>query len=112
MGALAHESDHVVAPGEIIAGKYRIEGIIGAGGMGYVVAATHVQLNQRVAIKFLNAESVDDPDSAPRLLREARAAVALSSEHVARVHDVGTLPSGAPFVVRLTYSVRRSYSFV
>ncbi len=99
MGALAHESDHVVAPGEIIAGKYRIEGTIGAGGMGYVVAATHVQLNQRVAIKFLNAESVDDPDSAPRLLREARAAVALSSEHVARVHDVGTLPSGAPFIV-------------
>jgi serine/threonine-protein kinase len=86
-----------VAEGEIIAGKYRIDLILGKGGMGVVVGATHLQLRQRVAIKFLAANA--PPDAAARFLREARAAARLRSEHVARVIDVGELPSGAPFMV-------------
>ncbi len=83
--------------GDVLAGKYRIEKILGRGGMGLVVAATHLQLGQLVAIKFLfqpgNREVV------ARFLREARAAVRLRSEHVARVIDVGELENGAPYMV-------------
>jgi serine/threonine-protein kinase len=86
-------------PGEAIAGKYEVERVLGVGGMGVVLAARHVQLGQRVAIKFMHAESARDPSAAGRFLREARAAVALTSEHVTRVLDVGTLESGAPYMV-------------
>jgi serine/threonine protein kinase len=67
--------------------------------MGVVVAARHVQLEQRVAIKFLRRGAGHESTAVERFLREARAAVALSSDHVARVLDVGTLESGEPFIV-------------
>jgi serine/threonine protein kinase len=85
--------------GEILAGKYRVEGGLGQGGMGYVLAATHVQLEQRVAIKFLMPELCENQEAVERFLREARAAVRIHSEHVARVVDVGTLDSGEPYMV-------------
>jgi serine/threonine-protein kinase len=85
--------------GEVVAGKYRIERKLGAGGMGVVVAARHVQLNQLVAIKFLLPGTDPNGIITQRFLREARAAAALKGEHVARVFDVGTLESGAPFMV-------------
>jgi serine/threonine-protein kinase len=86
-----------VAIGDIIADKYRVERVLGRGGVGIVLQATHVRLNQRVAIKLLLATAM--ADAAPRFLREAQAAVRLKSEHVARVLDVGELPSGAPYMV-------------
>ena len=86
-----------VAIGEVIAGKYRVERVLGRGGVGIVVQATHLRLNQRVAIKLLLSTAM--PDAAARFLREAQAAVRLKSEHVARVLDVGELASGAPFMV-------------
>ena len=46
-----------VREGDILAGKYRVERILGAGGMGVVVAAHHIQLDERVAIKFLRPEA-------------------------------------------------------
>jgi eukaryotic-like serine/threonine-protein kinase len=67
--------------------------------MGVVVAATHLTLGTSVAIKFLRDEIANRGDLAARFLREAKAAVAIQSEHVARVLDVGTLPSGAPYMV-------------
>ena len=85
--------------GEMLAGKYRVERILGHGGMGVVVAATHVQLNQHVAIKFLLPDALANSDVVARFQREARAAVKIQSEHVARVIDVGTLESGAPYMV-------------
>src|SRR5690349_16497025 len=88
-----------VRPGEILAGKYRVERVLGAGGMGVVVAAHHLQLDERVALKFLLPEAVERPDAVARFEREARAAVKIKSEHVARVIDVGRLDSGAPFMV-------------
>jgi serine/threonine protein kinase len=96
----AQDADGLPRVGEVIASKYEIERILGAGGMGVVVAARHVQLGQRVAIKFIRGE-VARADAAmlARFMREARAAVALSSEHVAKVLDVGTLPTGAPYMV-------------
>jgi len=89
----------VVQPGEVIAGKYEVVKILGSGGMGVVVAARHVELGSRVAIKFLKPELVADELSMARFMREARAAVSLTSEHVARVMDVGKLESGAPYMI-------------
>jgi serine/threonine-protein kinase len=86
-------------PGEIVGGKYRIERVLGEGGMGVVVSATHVHLDERVALKFLLPEVLNNPEAVARFGREARAAVKIKSEHVARVTDVGSLESGAPFMV-------------
>ncbi len=88
-----------VKPGEELLGKYRVERVIGTGGMGAVVAATHLELEQTVAIKFLYTHAQNHPEALARFKREARAAVKLRSEHVARVIDVGQLESGAPFIV-------------
>jgi eukaryotic-like serine/threonine-protein kinase len=85
--------------GQLVAGKYRIEQTLGRGGMGVVVAALHEQLNQRVALKFLTDNAYQQPEAVARFVREARAAVQIQSEHVARVMDVGTLDSGAPYMV-------------
>jgi eukaryotic-like serine/threonine-protein kinase len=85
--------------GALLAGKYRVERVLGEGGMGVVVAARHVQLGELVAIKFLLREMTADPEIVQRFSREARAAVRIKSEHVAHVSDVGTLESGAPYMV-------------
>ena len=85
--------------GEILAGKYRLERILGVGGMGVVVAAHHVHLDAKVAIKFLLPEMLAYPEAALRFAREARNAVRIANEHVARVWDVGTLDNGAPYMV-------------
>jgi eukaryotic-like serine/threonine-protein kinase len=88
-----------VREGDILDGKYQVEKILGVGGMGVVVAATHVQLQTRVALKFLLPDVLDSPQVVQRFAREARAAVQIQSEHVARVIDVGTLPTGSPYMV-------------
>jgi serine/threonine-protein kinase len=92
-------NDAPVREGEILAGKYRVEKVLGVGGMGVVVAATHLQLDERVAIKFLIKEALTNGEAVARFAREARAAVKIKSEHVARVIDVGTLETGAPYMV-------------
>ncbi len=92
-------SDLDLRPGQLLDGKYRVERILGAGGMGVVVAAHHVQLDEKVAIKFLHPRAVKDQETMARFLREARAAVKIKSEHVARVLDVGSLSSGEPYMV-------------
>ncbi|MEZ4401916.1 MAG: protein kinase [Kofleriaceae bacterium] len=89
----------LVVPGQILAGKFQVERVLGEGGMGMVVAAQHLQLGQTVALKFLHAEFVQNPTVAERFLREARATVRLKSEHVGRVIDVGTMETGAPYIV-------------
>jgi len=88
-----------VVPGQILAGKFRIERVIGEGGMGIVAEATHLGLDERVALKFLRREVMKMPDVVARFDREARAAVKLKSEHVARVSDVGKTEDGIPYMV-------------
>jgi serine/threonine-protein kinase len=83
----------------VIAEKYRVERVLGAGGMGVVVAARHLRLDQEVAIKFLSPDMLSEPTAVSRFEREARAAAKLQNEHVVRVFDVGTLPDGAPYMV-------------
>ncbi len=88
-----------VAIGDIVADKYRIVGLLGAGGMGVVMQAEHLELGQMVALKFLRAGTSADVAAGERFLREARAAVRIRSEHVARVLDVGRLDNGTPYMV-------------
>jgi serine/threonine-protein kinase len=86
-------------PGDVVAGKYRVERVLGAGGMAVVVAARHLQLDERVALKFLRPKDFPTQGDVDRFLREARAAVKIKGEHVTRVYDVGTLEDGAPYIV-------------
>jgi serine/threonine-protein kinase len=82
-----------------LVGKYVVEGVIGQGGMGIVLAARHVQLGSTVAIKLISPNDTRQAGAVERLFREAKLAAALRSEHVVRVYDVGTLDTGAPFLV-------------
>ncbi|MCS6901840.1 MAG: serine/threonine-protein kinase [Myxococcales bacterium] len=88
-----------VQEGEILAGKFQVERVLGQGGMGVVVAAKHLQLDQKVALKFLLPEALVNQGAVMRFEREARAAVKIQSEHVAKVLDVGKLDTGVPYMV-------------
>ncbi|WP_433934327.1 protein kinase [Sorangium cellulosum] len=86
-----------VIAGDVIAEQYRVDRVLGGGGTETVVAASHLARGQRVAIRLLPGDCT--PARAERFLREARAAMQLKGEHVARVLDVGQLGSGVPYAV-------------
>ena len=97
-----HEGGTSPRPGDVIAGKYRVERTLGAGGMGLVVAATHIHLGDRVAVKLLLPHAIGDTGHdqlVARFLREAQLAVRIKSRHVVRVFDVGTREGGDPYMV-------------
>jgi serine/threonine-protein kinase len=93
------QASHPAQAGDVIAGKYRIEGVLGTGGMGIVFAATHLHLERLVAVKVMRAELAQFQGAVQRLVLEAKLAARLRSEHVCKVLDVGTLADGAPYVV-------------
>ena len=92
-------------PGTLLLEKYRVVDTIGVGGMGVVVACDHLALGARVAIKFVLPELVANQNIVQRFLNEARAAIRIQSDHVARVLDVGSMtgpglpPRGVPYRV-------------
>lgn len=86
-------------PGDVVAGKYRLEKVVGEGGMGVVYAAQHLVLKQRVAVKVLLPDAATSDHVVERFAREAQAAARIMSEHVARVMDAGSTANGAPFLV-------------
>lgn len=83
-------------PGTVFADRYIIEAQLGGGAAGVVFSALHADLKQRVAIKLLRDAA---PIGVERMVREARAALALHSEHIVRVMDVGSDPDGHAFIV-------------
>jgi serine/threonine-protein kinase len=89
----------VVRAGARIGGRYRVESIVGRGGMGLVVAALDEQTGARVAVKLLLPHACESASFARRAMREARAAAALKSEHATRVLAVGRLDSDLPYLV-------------
>src|SRR5581483_9981572 len=91
--------ERVFSPGSILLGKYRVEGMLGQGGMGVVLKVTHLGLSEELAIKVLLPGAATNPEVTARFLREAQSAVRLRGEHVGRVSDVGMLPEGLPFMV-------------
>jgi serine/threonine-protein kinase len=82
--------------GDVVGDKFRLGAVLGTGGMGVVFEASHLALGERVAIKVLSASAGFGGE---RLRREARIGLRIKTEHVARVMDVGALPSGAPYLV-------------
>ena len=86
-------------PGDVVAGKYRIEKVVGEGGMGVVFSAHHLVLERRVALKVLIAGVSRAEDVIERFVREAQAAARLQSEHVVRVMDAGALENELPYFV-------------
>lgn len=87
-----------ISAGDVLLKKYRVEKLIGEGGTGIVVSATHLQLEQRVAIKFLRS-ALDSDELRTRFEREARAMGQIESEHVVLVLDAGALDDGSPYMV-------------
>ncbi|MGO8998130.1 MAG: serine/threonine-protein kinase [Polyangiaceae bacterium] len=94
-------------PGDIFDDKYCIDGVVGVGGMGVVLAATHLRLDERVAIKFLLPQWAADSALVERFMREGRASAKIRSEHVVRVLDVG-LVLDQPYLV-LEYLVGQDF---
>jgi eukaryotic-like serine/threonine-protein kinase len=82
--------------GDVLGGKYRVDGWLGRGGMGSVMRGTHLDLGQRVAIKILHTL---DEDAVARFMREGRTLAQLHSQHIVRVYDSGRLHDATPFIV-------------
>jgi serine/threonine-protein kinase len=91
--------DPGVEIGHVFLGKYRVEEILGVGGMGVVTKCLHMQLGELVAIKMLRKDVLNDSDAVERFMREAQAAAKLKSEYVARVIDVGRFEDNVPYMI-------------
>jgi serine/threonine protein kinase len=85
--------------GDWIAGKYQIERVLAGGGMGVVLAARHVELDELRAIKILHRAHCADRGYVDRFLREALAMARVKGEHIVRIHDTGRLDDGLPYIV-------------
>jgi eukaryotic-like serine/threonine-protein kinase len=95
----ANDADLLPAPGDVIADKYSVVQTLGRGGMGIVLEAQHLRLDQRVALKLLLPDIRSMGEVTARFEREARAVARLQGPHVARILDVDKLPDGSPFMV-------------
>ncbi len=89
----------VPATGDIVGGKYRVEGVLATGGMGIVLSAMHLRLRERVAIKVLKPEIAARAPAVARFMREARLSMKLHGEHVVRIFDVDVLGDSLPYFV-------------
>lgn len=100
-GALAIDAEPErlrFAPGSVIDGRFEVEAVLGRGGMGYVLAARHRDLDERVAIKLLLPHKADGA-ARERMLREAQNAAKIKSEHSVRIRDVVNSGPAAPYIV-------------
>jgi len=88
-------------PGRVVAGRYRVERQIGAGGVGSVYLVRHVHTDEELALKVLQTHALKDASAVERFRKEARAPARIASEHVTRVTDADTAPDldNAPFLV-------------
>ncbi|HMI90519.1 MAG TPA: serine/threonine-protein kinase, partial [Polyangiales bacterium] len=75
-------------PGDVVAGKYRVERALGAGGMGAVYRATHTVSGQAVALKWLRPKLAAEPRAALRLIREAQASARIRHPNVVDIYGV------------------------
>lgn len=86
--------------GMVIEGKYRIDTLMGKGGMGKVFKANHLQLNKPFAVKLMSFGSNDnDPTRLARFKREAEALAKISHQNVVGVTDFGITPNNIPYIV-------------
>jgi serine/threonine-protein kinase len=85
--------------GEVIAGKYRVDRLLGSGGMGTVWLGAHAALGTPVAIKFIRPSHAAHPDARRRFEIEARATAKLTTKHAVHIYDYGTTEQGIPYIV-------------
>jgi serine/threonine-protein kinase len=88
-----------LAPGVVLDRKYRLDALVGEGGMGMIWLATQLDLDRHVAVKIIRHELAHDGQIVARMLFEARSIAQLRGEHVVRVLDIARLESGAPYIV-------------
>ena len=98
-GSIDIIESETIKPGDVIDNKYQVVRVLGRGGMGLVLEAIHLRLQEPVALKFMNAETVANPEAAARFTREARAAARLKGEHICRVLDMGETVGGDRYIV-------------
>ncbi|MBI2389956.1 MAG: serine/threonine protein kinase [Deltaproteobacteria bacterium] len=91
-------ADEIVV-GSVIDGHYRVDRILGEGGMGVVFAVTHTRLNKRFALKLLKKDLARDPDTRARFLLEAQAAGQIHHPNVVEITDYSSLPDGSAYLV-------------
>ena len=85
--------------GTVLEGAYRIERLLGEGGMGAVYEATHLRLARRVAVKVMARELASNPEALARFHREAQVTSGLGHPHIVQVFDFSATPTGEPFLV-------------
>jgi serine/threonine-protein kinase len=85
--------------GTVVGAKYRVEHLIGAGGMGTVWRGVHITLGNKVAVKFIKPAYASHPDARKRFEIEARAAAKLRTKHAVQVHDFGVTEDEIPYLV-------------
>ncbi len=83
----------------MIDGRYRIDRLMGSGGMSRVYLGTYVKTGVQLAVKMIDLQLSGDPSMQQRILGEARAMMSLQSNHIVHAHDVGSLPSGQLYIV-------------
>ena len=93
------DEDASLAPGAVIGARFRIDRLIGKGGMGEVYAAKHVTTGREVALKLIHAAAARGKDATRRFMREARAATAIQHPNCIEVLDVFENEDGTPVMV-------------
>ena len=85
--------------GQTIDQRYRVEALLGEGGMGLVYRVTHTRLNKSLAIKVLRRENTRDPEVLARFRREAESASGIGNQHIVDISDFGELNDGSTYFV-------------
>ncbi len=93
------ESELAALVGTTVAGKYKVDRLIGRGGMGAVFQAANLAIGKRVALKFLDREAAQNREACQRFQREAEAASLAESAHIVQIFDSGVTEAGLPFLV-------------
>jgi eukaryotic-like serine/threonine-protein kinase len=99
MRSSSGSTDRYPQPGDVLDGKYRIEGLVAEGGMGAVLKATHLLRRATVALKFLSGDARSHPGAEERFVNEAVAASRIDSDHIVKIFDVARLSDGSPYLV-------------